>query len=240
LERIKTSERASVKLNKETHQKLCDYADKRKSKSLSKAIGYLLKQSEEIERLKEELSKTKLQPITSDVPLGMPQNPEKQKALEQLKQETHEVEELPLPQCNFAGKGYIDEKTHVQFIYCDDPKRKLKKSDKPMCVALTVCQACWGRKEWGREKREREQEDNAVRQDNERIWREAHPEPEPKPKHKTTMEKIRDGTLEYKCELKRETFQMKDLPCLIDHSFNCPNKQCDNKIGRMIEIGDVD
>jgi hypothetical protein len=101
------------------------------------------------------------QPITSDVPMGMPPNPEKQKALEQLKQEHYEVTELPLPPCNYAAKGRIDNKLGYQLIICNDPK----KYKKPTEIPLQACQNCWKRKEWGKEKREREQEENPIHTD---------------------------------------------------------------------------
>jgi hypothetical protein len=95
------------------------------------------------------------QPITSDVPPGMPLNPEKQAALEQLKQEHYEVTELPLPPCNYCAKGRIDHRLGYQLIICNDP-RKYKK---PTEVILGACQNCWKRREWWKEKRERETED---------------------------------------------------------------------------------
>jgi len=117
------------------------------------------------EKATEELLKIlqQTQPITSDVPMGMPENPEKQKALEQLKQEHYEVTELPIPPCNYCAKGRIDHKIGYQLILCSDPK----KYKKPTEIPLPACQNCYKRKEWSKEKREREQEENP------------HAEPEP-------------------------------------------------------------
>jgi hypothetical protein len=98
------------------------------------------------------------QPITSDVPPGMPLNPEKQKAIQEFKQEQerYEVQELPLPPCNYCAKGRIDHKLGYQLIICNDPK----KYKKPTEIPLPACQNCYKRKEWSKEQREREQEEN--------------------------------------------------------------------------------
>jgi hypothetical protein len=163
-EEVNRMPRKTVNLSGTTHQKLCDYADNKKLKNLEKALESLLKQSEEIERLKSENEKLKTQqpqqPITSDVPPGMPLNPEKQAALDQLKQEHYEVQELPLPQCNYAAKGRIDHKLGYQLVICNDPK----KYKKPTEIPLPACQNCWTRREWWKEKREQETEDRTIGQ----------------------------------------------------------------------------
>jgi len=99
------------------------------------------------------------QPITSDVPLGEPQNPEKQKAIEKLKEEA--VRELPLPPCHYCGKGYIDAKRNVQIVFCRNPKRipKGKTYDE---VPFSICYSCWEGIEWSKKQRERKAEEKPI------------------------------------------------------------------------------
>lgn len=67
--------RKTVKMSQTIHQQLCDYADKKKIKSLGKAIQSLLHKDKhtrtlelEVERLQGQLSQQETQPKTQDVP----------------------------------------------------------------------------------------------------------------------------------------------------------------------------
>jgi hypothetical protein len=95
--------------------------------------------------------------IQSDVAPGMPEetNPTKQALINKLKQEKeYEVEDLPIPPCPFCSKGYINRKLGVQMIYCASKKYK-----KPLELALSVCQKCWERKEYMKQKSGQENEE---------------------------------------------------------------------------------
>jgi len=161
------------------------FMEKNKCKDVNDALKLAFQKLQSLEQ--------QPQPITSDVPLGEPQNPEKQKAMEKLKEEYYEVTELPLPQCNFCGKGYIDHKLGVQFVYCDNPK----KYKKPTAIPLPSCQTCWKRKEWGKEKREREQEEKPYQEPEEQE--ETEP---PKCSH------LKDGTV----YVRQATDKLKEFP----------------------------
>lgn len=95
--------------------------------------------------------------ITSDVPLGMPQDPEKQKAMQELKEEA--TKPLPLPPCHYVGEGYIDKKRNVQVVFCREPK-KIPKGKGYAEFPFSICYSCWEGKDWAKRKREREQENN--------------------------------------------------------------------------------
>lgn len=137
------------------------YEKDHKCKSLSDAINQIIRE------------KALQKPITSDVPLGEPINPEKQKAIQELKQEA--LTPLPPPPCNYVSKGYIDSKLNIQMVFCDNPSRKLKGRKEPMSVALAVCQKCWERREWVKAKKEREQEEGTqqIEQTSTSIWEKA-------------------------------------------------------------------
>jgi len=148
------------------------------------------------------------QPITSDVPLGEPQNPEKQKAIQELKEEATRI--LPPPQCNYVGegKGYIDKKTGVQMVFCDNPK----KYKEPKPVPLSSCISCWKRKEWAKEKREQEEEKKTTQQQEEE---------EPFKQLKDFQYKDeKEARLLYHCSLKDEWMHFLDLPCVKEWDKN--------------------
>jgi hypothetical protein len=113
-----------------------------------------------IQSKKEGISETSLitdQQITSDVPLGMPQDPEKEKAMQELKEKA--IKPLPLPPCHYVGEGYIDKKRNVQIVFCRDPK-KIPKGKGYAEFPFSICYSCWEGKDWAKRKREREQENN--------------------------------------------------------------------------------
>jgi|YelNatPaOPRAMG01_1025707.scaffolds.fasta_scaffold27407_6 hypothetical protein len=147
-------------------------------------------------------------------------NPMLKEALEKIKEPT------PPPPCNYCSKGYFDNK-RGQIVYCDDPKRR-GKSKEPIEISIEACLKCWERIQWVKSKRE--------------SMPEPKPEPMPEPQimkpkfypHKTLEDKLRDGTLEWKCELERKTMFLKDVPCLLDHSFKCPFKECEKRIDNII------
>ncbi len=57
----------------------------------------------------------------------------------------------PIPPCNYASKDkFIDPKTGLQTIYCDNPKRT---KGKPLQIPLIACLKCWERREWFYKKR---------------------------------------------------------------------------------------
>lgn len=55
---------------------------------------------------------------------------------------------LPPPPCHYASKGYIDPKTNIQIVYCDNPRRN---KGKPLAIPLSVCQQCWNRRQFVKE-----------------------------------------------------------------------------------------
>jgi len=121
-------------------------------------VGYMKKQNldyvkDAINQIIRERAK---EPITSDVPMGMTENPEKQKAIQELKEEA--IKPLPLPPCHYVGEGYIDKKRNIQMVYCRHPK----KYKKPEAIPFSICYSCWQAKEWGKKKREQEQEEKPI------------------------------------------------------------------------------
>jgi hypothetical protein len=163
------------------------------------------------------------EPITSDVPLGEPQNPEKEKAIQELKEEATRI--LPPPQCNYVGegKGYIDKKTGVQMVFCDNPK----KYKEPKPVPLSSCISCWKRKEWAKEKREQEQEKKTTQQQEEE---------EPFKRLKDFQYKNeKEARLLYHCSLKNKWMHLLDLPCVREWDKNngqilCAVEPCASQI----------
>jgi hypothetical protein len=149
-------------------------------------------------------------------------NPMFKEALEKIK------EPMPPPPCNYCSKGYFDNKRGIEIVFCDDPIRK-GKSKEPIEVSIGACLKCWERRQWAKAKRE------------------SMPEPKPEPMPQTMIEpklkpqplktlgdKLRDGTLEWKCQLQRKTMFLKDVPCLLDHSFKCPIKECEERVNKLI------
>jgi hypothetical protein len=126
---------------------------------------------------------------------------------------------LPAPQCNYVGygKGYIDPKTKVQMVFCDNPK----KYEQPEAVPLSSCISCWKRKEWAKEKRE---------QDNE-------PESKKKPFNPLNLHYAneKEARLLYHCQLKNESYHFLELPCIKELNANngqilCAREECVSKV----------
>ena len=103
--------------------------------------------------LKEYFASLKTQTITSDVPLGEPIDPEKQKAIHELHQEA--IRPIPAPPCPFCAKVTETE------IECG---KTLKQGKKPIRMAVSSCYQCWLRREYIKKRREREQEENPTPQ----------------------------------------------------------------------------
>jgi hypothetical protein len=166
--------------------------------------------------------------ITSDVPLGAPVDKEKQEWIRDFG-ERHKANSqimLPIPPCPFASKAYIEEVHQIQMCFCDNQARNQTKKPGPIAVPLTVCAQCYERREFVKRKKEREEENHPVT-------------PLEIPKHvyeKTLTEKIDDGTLIWNCKrsLIEEHFPLKELPCLLDHTYVCGNKECDQKLTKII------
>jgi len=222
------SEWESVKILKETRELIHkNRGDLSFGDYIHKCVTENLKLKHRIAELETELAK---RPITSDVPLGEPQNPEKQKALEQLKKEKeeyYEVTELPLPPCNFSAKGFIDHKRGYQVVFCGDSK-KYKSGHEP--VPLTVCQKCWERKEWGKEKREREQEETPAKIATQEILR-------------WDGKQALNPKGEYYCWDLTNWFKLDQLPCTRILNYKCEasfdEARC-KKLLATIKKGDVD
>jgi hypothetical protein len=141
---------------------------------------------------------------------------------------------LPLPPCHYCAEGYIDPKTKVRFIFCNHRKYKGSKSKGPVPIPYNSCvDQCYKIIEWAKKRSETQKEERQNSQ------------PKPTPViHKTyvkpMMEKVHDGSLSVRCEMKHgELLQMKELPCLTDHSWTCQYKQCDERLGRRIML-DID
>jgi len=198
----------TFRLEDQAYSYLKTYEKEHKCKSETDALNQLVR----------DFASLKTQTITSDVPMGEPVDPKKQKAIHELRQEA--ITPLPPPPCQWCGKGYIDPKTNVQYIFCDNPSRKLKGKKDPMCIALTVCQQCWKRREYVRAKKEREQEEKTN-----------EPEPEPQPKRRLPRIEFKGYLREWDCrKLGKDVAyikaqELKDkLPCLQDPTFICDIK----------------
>jgi len=99
---------------------------------------------------------TSNQQVKSDVETSNPslkermeKNPAKEEFIKRIN------EPLPPPPCPYVAKDtYIDPKTGLQYVFCDNPKRR-GKCGKPTAIPLTVCQKCWERREWVRERKKK-------------------------------------------------------------------------------------
>lgn len=100
-----------------------------------------------------------VQPVKpmSDVstePPTLAQRAETNPALKQLIQHCKEAEQrqdinnLPLPPCNFCSQGFIHKQTGVRFIFCDNKSHKPRGKGSPITVPFTSCQKCYERKQY--------------------------------------------------------------------------------------------
>jgi adenylate kinase family enzyme len=186
------------------------------------------------------------QAIQSDVPLGMsPETNSYKEALTRRLKERQERElrsDLPVPPCHYCAKGYVENKTKIQYVFCSHPKKQIRNA--PIALPLTSCQKHYEAMEWGRAKREKETEERKSEKVNETeeqtsptfdVYDGIYHVSTRHSEAKTILDKIDDGTLEYACEraLQIERIQMKNLPCL-DHSWTCPRKECNARLTKLI------
>jgi len=68
------------------------------------------------------------------------------KARKEFLEKVNSPPSYPIPPCHYASKDkFIDPKTGLQCIYCDNPKRT---KGKPLQIPLIACVKCWERREW--------------------------------------------------------------------------------------------
>jgi len=202
----------TFRLEDQAYSYLKTYEKEHKCKSETDALNQLIR----------DFASLQTQKPTSDVPLGEPIDPEKQKAIHELHQEA--ITPLPPPQCNYVGegKGYIDPKTGVQMVFCDNPK----KYKEPKAVPLASCIACWRRKEWVREKKEREAEQASKPQEEEEPF---------KALKDMQYRDEKEARLLYHCNLKDKWIHFLELPCIKEWDKNhgqilCTQEQCATQI----------
>jgi hypothetical protein len=93
-----------------------------------------------------------------------------------------------------------------------------------IAIPIEVCLKCWERRQWVKSKMESKPEPKP----------QAMIEPKLKPQPLKTLEdKLRDGTLEWNCQLQRKTMFLKDVPCLFE-ALKCPFKECEERINKLI------
>lgn len=160
----------------------------------------------------------------SDVSTTQPSLQERAKTNPVLKELIENVNKpLPPPPCPFCSQGYIDQKTQIQYVFCDHVTKRHPRSG---FIPFKACLKCWERKEYVKKKKGTQLQTEST-------------ETPQKPRHsftESTIEKISNGTLEYECQLHRQKYQLKDLPCLIDHSFPCPVKDCNDGLLRILQL----
>jgi hypothetical protein len=84
--------------------------------------------------------------VNSDVSTTEPSLEERAKTNPALKEWLENVNKpLPPPPCPFCSKGYTDEKTKLQFVYCDHVTKRHPKSG---FIPFQACLKCWERKEY--------------------------------------------------------------------------------------------